>query len=209
MVTLPAGPHPSLYLLTDHLDAALAAGEDLLAEQVALLPSDGRQTIAMLLRQNRDLRQFVDRVRAFELTVTSRLLQARRRAEETRKLEPGLKPLIGLFLSGTHTLVDAVEEIRNRNETMFNTGDAALAFLRSRGLVSPDAAAFEGRSMLAATEDYLIAGRIRLGTLLDLVAMFLDVLDNTYGLFPDGIDIPDRPAAPQLSLTPEASVAET
>ena len=34
-------------------------------------------------------------------------------------------------------------------------------------------------------EDYLVAGRIRLGTLLDLVATFLDTLDLLFDLHPE------------------------
>ena len=33
------------------------------------------------------------------------------------------------------------------------------------------------------SEDYLVAGRIRLGTLLDLVATFLDTLDLLFDLY--------------------------
>ena len=35
------------------------------------------------------------------------------------------------------------------------------------------------------TEDYLVAGRIRLGTLLDLIATFLDTLDTLFDLYAD------------------------
>ena len=65
----------------------------------------------------------------------------------------------------------------------FDTGDTASAFLRSRGLIARDAAGLERLSQLAVGEDYLVAGRIHLGTLLDLVATFLDTLDLLFDLY--------------------------
>ena len=67
----------------------------------------------------------------------------------------------------------------------FDTGDTAQAFLRSRGLIARDAAGLERLTQLAVSEDYLVAARIRLGTLLDLVATFLDTLDMLFDLYQD------------------------
>ena len=47
--------HTSLHLIEDHLDAALAMGEDLLTEKVALLQPTQPLTMARLVRQNREL----------------------------------------------------------------------------------------------------------------------------------------------------------
>ena len=38
---------------------------------------------------------------------------------------------------------------------------------------------------MAVSEDYLVAGRVRLGALLDLIAAFLDALDDQYDLYPE------------------------
>ena len=43
--------HPSIYLLGDHLDAALAMGEDLLTEKVVLADAAQQLTMARLVRQ--------------------------------------------------------------------------------------------------------------------------------------------------------------
>jgi hypothetical protein len=67
-----------------------------------------------------------------------------------------------------------------------------LAFLRSRGLLAADAAGLELVSRLAVGDGYQVAGRIPLGTLLDLVATFLDSLDRLHAA--DG-DIDDDPRA--------------
>jgi hypothetical protein len=124
------------------------------------------------VRQNRELAEFLVTVRT--LSLITRLLQARRHAEELRRRELRLKPLIALFVAGTAPLVDAAAELGDTTTRDFETGDTASAFLRSRGLIAPDAAGLERLSQLAVGEDYLVAERIRLGTLLDLVATFLD-----------------------------------
>jgi hypothetical protein len=183
-MTASATPkHPSIYLLSDHLDAALAMGEDLLTEKVALADAAQNLTMARLVRQNRELAEFLTTVRTLELSLTARLLQARKRAEEMRRHESRLKPLIALFVGGTAPLVDAAMELGDATMHDFDTGDTAFAFLRSRGLIARDAAGLERLSELRVNEDYLVAGRIRLGTLLDLIATFLDSLDLLYDLY--------------------------
>jgi hypothetical protein len=191
--------HPSLYLLGDHLDAALAMGEDLLTERVALADATQHLTMARLVRQNRELAAFLTTVRTLELSLTARLLQARKRAEEMKRRETRLKPLIALFVAGTAPLVDAAAELGDTTSRDFDTGDTASAFLRSRGLIARDAAGLERLSQLSVGEDYLVAGRIRLGTLLDLVATFLDTLDLLFDLYdeprPDALPAEAKDAA--------------
>src|SRR5215471_8504848 len=130
--------HPSIYLLGDHLDAALALGEDLLTEKVVLADAVQPLTMARLVRQNREVSEFLTNVRTLELSLTARLLQARKRAEEMRRREPRLKPLITLFVAGTAPLVDAAMELGDTSTNDFETGDTAFAFLRSRGLIARD-----------------------------------------------------------------------
>jgi hypothetical protein len=186
--------HPGIYLLSDHLDAALAMGEDLLTEKVALADAAEQLVMARLVRQNRELAEFLATVRKLELSLTARLLQARRRAEELRRKEIRLKPLIALFVAGTGPLVDAAMELGDTTVHDFETGDTAFSFLRSRGVIARDAAGLEGLAQLAVSEDYLVAGRIRLGTLMDLVATFLDTLDLLY-------DVYGEPAQPGQTST--------
>jgi hypothetical protein len=175
--------HPSIYLLSDHLDAALALGEDLLCERVALVDAVQPLTMARLVRQNSELGEFLGTVRTLELGLTARLLQARKRAEEVRRHETRLKPLAALFVGGTAPLVDAANELGDPTVNDFQTGDTAFAFLRSRALIARDVAGLERLRELRVGDDYLVAGRIRLGTLLDLTATFLDSLDLIYNLY--------------------------
>jgi hypothetical protein len=175
----------SIYLLGDHLDAALAMGEDLLNEKLPLLDAGETPTRGHLLRQNRALNEFLATVRCLELAMIARLLEARRRGEELKQREGRLRPLAVLLAAGTAPLVDAVAELGDTSTRDFDTGDTASAFLRSRNMIARDAAGFAGLAQLAVSEDYLVAGRVRLGTLLDLIAAFLDALDDQFDLYPE------------------------
>jgi hypothetical protein len=155
----------------------------MLTEKVVLADAAEPLTMARLVRQNRELGEFLTTVRTLELSMTARLLQARKRAEEMRRTETRLKPLISLFVGGTAPLVDAALELGDTTTRDFDTGDTAFAFLRSRGLIARDAAGLERLAELRVSEGYLVAGRIRLGTLMDLIATFLDSLDLLYDLY--------------------------
>ena len=206
--TTPAR-HPTVYLLGDHLDAALAMGEDLLTERVILAEAEQKLNMSRLLRQTGEVADFLDSVRTLELSLIARLLQARRRAEEIKRSETRLKPLISLFVGGTAVLVDAAEELGDTTNQAFATGDAAQAFLRSRGILARDAAGLEQLSQLTVTEEFLVAGRIRLGTLLDLVATFLDTLDVMFDLYQDEPAVEAAGAALPEEAQEPAVVAET
>lgn len=181
MASIAPERNPSLYLLSDNLEAALARGEELLAEELALGAPDASGLRAWL-RQTRELAGFVASVRTLEYAMTARLLQARKRADDVKRGDSRLKPLIALFVAGTAPLADAAAALGDSEARDFDGADATLAFLRSRGLIAPDAAALELVTRLGVDEDYLVAGRIRLGTLLDLVATFLEALDRLYDL---------------------------
>jgi hypothetical protein len=178
--------NPSLHLLRDHLDAVLALGEDLLAAELTLAAPD-RPGVRGWLRHTRGLDAFLGSLRTLEYAMTARLLQARSRAEELRRDEARLRPFLALFVAGTAPLVDAAAELGETEARAFDAADAELAFLRSRGLLAPDAAGLELVSRLAVGDTYQVGGRIPLGTLLDLVATFLETLDRLC-IDGDGID---------------------
>lgn len=178
--------NPSLHLLRDHLDTALALGEDLLAKELALAAPDG-PGLRDWLRHTRGLDAFLGSLRTLEYALTARLLQARSRAGELRGDDARLRPFLALFVAGTAPLMDAAAELGEMEARAFDGADAELAFLRSRGLLPADAAGLELVSRLAIDDDYQVAGRIPLGTLLDLVATFLETLDRLY-INGDGAD---------------------
>jgi len=182
--------NPSLYLLRDHLEATLALGEDLLSAELTL-PAGDRPGLRDWIRRTSDLDELLGSLRTLEYAMTARLLQARKWAEGLRRSDARLKPLIALFVAGTAPLVEAAAELGDTDARDFDCHDAALTFLRRRGMLAPDAAGLELVSRLAVGEDYLVAGRIGLGPLLDLAATFLDTLDTLYG--PDIAPIDEVP----------------
>lgn len=213
MVSSEPERHPSIYLLSDHLDAALAMGEDLLTEKVALDAAARQSSPSSLrnwMRQSRDVRDFIATVRTLEYAMTARLLQARKRAEELKRSESRLKPLIALFVAGTAPLADAAAELGDTDARDFDAADAALTFLRSRGVIAPDTAGLAGLRALAISEDYQIAGRIRLGTLMDLVATFLDTLDLLFDVYAEPADEADDAGAhvPELAASTTAETGQ-
>jgi hypothetical protein len=187
MASITPERNPSLYLLIDHLDSALAMGEDLLSERLALGAPD-RPSLRGWIRQTRDLKGFLASVRTLEYALTARLLQARKRADDLKRGDIRLKPVLALFVAGTAPLTDAASDLGDADARDFDCADATMTFLRSRGLLAPDAAGLEIVTGLAVGEDYQVAGRVRLGTLLDLVATFLDTLDLLYDLHADRVE---------------------
>ena len=171
----------SVYMLADHLDAALAAGEDLMARggdwrALTETPADPSDFI---LRQ----RAVAEEVRSFELMVVARILKARTHASSLAECDDRFRVIAKLFVSGTAILLDAVEESGDARATDFDTADDIVAYVRSRGLIAPDAPAIRVAADLTIDDNFLVAKRIALGPLLDMAAAFLDALDVQYELF--------------------------
>lgn len=179
MASIATERNPSLYLLRDHLEAALGLGEELLAAELALNAPD-RQGLRAWIKQTRSLDDFLTSLRTLEYALTARLLQARKRAEDLKRVDARLKPLIVLFVAGTAPLADAAAELGDSDARDFDSVDAALPFLRRRGLLAADAGGLDLVSLLTVGDDYQVAGGIGLGALLDLAAGFLDKLDILY-----------------------------
>jgi hypothetical protein len=81
----------SVYALADHLDAALAACEDLLR----------------LSGRHQDIEWFLASVRRFELAAILQVLRVRQYAEELRQIEPRIATVAELFLAGTLAFTEA------------------------------------------------------------------------------------------------------
>ena len=172
----------SVYLLAEHLDAALAAGEDLTSVLYYRPGPPPREAdeIAELRAGQRDA---IERMRTFELALLSRVIKGRDWATELALSEEKFAMMARLYLSGTVILLDAIGECADISAADFDAGDGLLAYVRSRGLIAQDAAALSDTAPLVAGEDFLVVRRIPLGPLLDLIATFLDTLEAEYDLF--------------------------
>jgi hypothetical protein len=171
----------SVYMLADHLDGTLAAGEDLVARghdwrALAETVSDPADFIA---RQ----RRIAEEVRGLELILIAHVLKARDHARALAAADGRFRAVAGLFVSGTSILLDAVEECGDARGEDFETGDDIISYVRSRGLIAPDAPTISKAAELTIDDSFLVAKRIALGPLLDMAAAFLDALDVQYELF--------------------------
>lgn len=171
----------AVYMLAEHLDAVLAAGEDLVSRgqdwQMTYLAAGAPDEFA---REQRDV---AEAVRALELMVVARTLKARDYARDLAEIDPRFQPVANLFASGTAVLLDAVAECGDTRADDFDTGDELIAYIRSRGLIAPDAVTVHTAAQLSIDDTFLIAKRIALGPLLDMAAAFLDALESQYELF--------------------------
>ena len=195
--------HPSLYLVADHLDAALANGEDLLKVHGSSGPPLATLGANDIERRCAMPRRFVERVRTLELAMAMRLLQARQRAEELRRADSRVAPVARLFIGGTAALADAVADLGDSTLVDFQTGDDAIAYLRSRGVIAADVAGLKSLDQLIVTPRFLLAERIALGTLMDLAATFLDTLELFYQLYAEAPAVGKELAShaqPELSV---------
>lgn len=179
-MTLTARPVPaSAYMLADHLDAALASGEDILAAGRKfgnLNDTAANQPVA--------LRSCVELIRALELALITRVMKAREWSQALTKTDVRFKLTASLFMSGTNALVDAIAEFADATQADFETGDGITAYFRSRGIIDYEAPALVIPSdKPLVTEAFRISGRIELGPLLDLIAAYLDALEMHFLLF--------------------------
>jgi hypothetical protein len=173
-----------VYLLAEHLDAALAAGEDLRSVRFnwTAPPPRSREEIEEIRAGQRAA---IERIRTYELALLSRLLIGREWAVTVALEESKFSTMARLYVVGTAVLVDAVDECGDTTAIDFDTGDDLLAYVRSRGLIAKDAAALADMSPIAPDESFLVAKRVELGVLLDLAAAFLDALEADFDLFTD------------------------
>lgn len=183
-VLMPYIP-PNVYLLADNLDAALAAGEDLTHSSTTWLGGPGKDSIE-LARQRAIEREELSRIRSLEEVLVARVLRSRERAEDIGRHDPRFGAVARLYTGGTALLIEAVGELGDTTHRDFETADGAVAYLRSRGMIEIEEPAPQPGTTLHVTEDFLVARRLRLGSLMDLVAMFLDALEVYYDLFGDG-----------------------
>lgn len=172
----------SVYLLAEHLDAALAAGEDLTGV-LFIWPGAPPRDPDAIAELRAGQRAAIERIRTFELALISRVLKGRDWATEVAESEERFAMMARLYLAGTAVLLDAVEECADISAADFDSGSGLLAYVRSRGLIAADAPALVDSAPLIAGENFLVARRIPLGPLMDLAATFLDTLEAEYDLF--------------------------
>jgi hypothetical protein len=169
-------------LLVDHLDKTLTAGERLSEMRFTPRAITADMTGEQILAEHGRLREFLDSLRALEMTLAARVDKARKWALEMKARDGNLKLMASLFLTGTQAMRDAMQEIADPRHQDFNGGDQALYFLRTRGLVPDHVDSLDQVAHIGVGEAYMIIGRVQLDALLDLCASFIDTLAVHYKL---------------------------
>ncbi|MGI9403560.1 MAG: hypothetical protein ACR2OF_03495 [Hyphomicrobium sp.] len=197
----PSPAPASVHLLAEHLDAVLAAGEDLNKVRYVWfgpLPREP-EDIAKNCAGQRDA---VERIRTLELALLSRILTGREWADELAANDDSFSAIAQLYVSTTSIFIDAVEECADSTAVDFDTGDGLTAYMRSRGLIEADAPALDDASPIKVDDEFLVARRLRLGALLDLVSAFLDALEVEYNLFGDSESSSEPASTDQPAAVP-------
>jgi len=190
----------SVYLLAEHLDAALAAGEDL--AHVRYVWSDPPpRSLERIEALRAGQRRAVEHIQTFELVLISRLLKAREWASTVASEHERFGVVARLYNAGTAVLLDAVAECGDMSANDFDTAGDPTAYLRSRGLIAADAPALCDTAPIKASDSFLVARRVPLGVLLDLVATFLDALEAEFDLF---VEPAERKSAGEAVQSPPA-----
>jgi hypothetical protein len=176
-----------VYRLADHLDATLALAEDLLGQTCIIRALAAGDVHEAITERNRSIMQFARTVRAQELSIVSRLIQARTRASELRSVDPRFAPLLALFVGATAVLADAAAGrdggLGDVSPSALTNGPDVLHFLTSRAVLEPGAISLGNVGALPVTENYLLSAQIHLGTLMDMVAQLLETLDLAFDLY--------------------------
>ena len=169
-----------VYLLADHLDMLLAAGEDLHKLEFENLSSDSSPE-----ENPTSIQQFVRQARELENSAIGRLMCARAQASQLEGDDERFAMLARLFLLGTAHVSDVLQQFKNPETTAFDCGGDPIDYATSRGLVAEETGCLSIVEKLSIGEDFRLGGHIELGPLLDLCAQFLDSLDTQFGLFPE------------------------
>ncbi len=197
---------PCIYLLIEHLDAALAAGDHLTSQTMDVTEPSGDVGPRRLRSREARFIGFVNHVRSLEASLIAHILQARRRATELPRSRGPLKTLLDSFSGGTAVLIDAVAEYGDPARFAFNTGADRLSYLRARGVMPVNAMAVTSVVTVEIDESFLVAGRLELGPLLDMIEAFLRALNVEFDLWrersDDTIDLDARGAVPPMPPVP-------
>jgi hypothetical protein len=201
---------PCVYLLIEHLDAAVAAGDHLTSLNMDVTEPSADVGPRRLRSREARFIAFVNHVRSLEASVIAHVLQARRRATELPRSRGPLKTLLDSFSGGTAVLLDAVAEYGDPARFAFNTGADRLSYLRARGVMTANAMAVSSVVTVEIDESFLVAGRLELGPLLDMIEAFLRALNVEFDLWreqaDETIDLDARDAA--LLTLPGPGLAE-
>ncbi len=175
----------SVTLLADILETIEVTADELMDQRFAPEEFDfsGLDGDAVVQARLAALRMFVRQVRDLELTLLTKLEQARVRARTVARSDWRLRPIMSLFTSGTQALADHIASPLGRAAMRFDGGAEVFPFLRSRELLAPMAEHYDGAGELLVTDSFRLLGLIKLRDLLERCEVALNALDAHYDLY--------------------------
>jgi hypothetical protein len=192
MTASTAPAETPVYLLAEHLDATLAAIEDLrVTTPPVTMPSPQRPGMP-----RPSLAGWVRQLERHEASALLRAERARALTVDAINADARLETLGKLFLAGTAALDEAIKSFTDRTGHAFQRGGDALAYLRQRGVLDAEAGTMTITETTRIGDEFRLAGIIEVEPLGDLVATFLNTLDIHYDLFS-----PLAPDMPHASRT--------
>lgn len=205
--------------LADHLDDALT-----LIDRLAVCKlGPNQQTITddvehdgewimggeAIVSRFAEIRTYVQDLKTLELSLTTRLSQARVWAERVQRYDPRLDRVAGLMLSGTHALVDAGARQSDTTSEDFDHADPALGYLRSRGLIGEDVVSLDQVGKLTAGYNFQIWGGVALYDIAEMMNAFLSAADVHYSLYvPDEETVAEVEAVAAEENSPDAEIED-
>lgn len=166
----------TVLLIADHLDRILACGEDL--ARLRYRPHKAGPDMA-----TDTVTSFVRECHSHEMTAVAAILRAREHARSLAQTRTDLATLARLFASTTSSILDIVELTVPPEERAFDSIDP-IRFLQSRGVLPEEMCCLKTVEEIVVDDDYMLAGCIHLGALMDMSAALLDAIEVHVDLFP-------------------------
>ncbi len=168
-----------VYFLTDHLFAAMEAGERIRMATFTQPENLGELSGDDIMQEIEQLRLFISDLSDWEEEMVSKLIQARKWSNHLREHDAFFKPLIDLFNSATHSLSDIAAQISDHHDRHFEGGDHPDWFINSREILTEKSA--HGQILALTTGPmYLVGGHVRLGNITELSESYLSALETRF-----------------------------
>ena len=167
-----------LLLLIEHLDAIVYAIEGLEEQIFAVQPPPADASADDILDYQYELRQFVEIIRARELSLIAHVQRARLQAKKMSRFDTNIRVFARLFNAGTQTFADQILQLGKPIESDFDGNDQVLNFLISRRLIASDCLSTEETGKITLINDYRISGLVLMSMLKNQCESFLDLIEN-------------------------------
>ena len=201
----------SVHTLADTLESVEVTADELMDRKLPGTRGTPPTEITETTIQDRlaAQRAFVTDVRRLELTLVTKLEQARVRAGVLARSDWRLRPIMTMFTAGTQSLADHITSPEGRAAMRFDGGMEPFAFLKNRALLPEGAGDFDGADQIRVTETFRVLGLATLGEVMQRCEATLNALDAQYDLYEwDEAEQAKAPPQPVVTEVPAPVVAE-